>query len=591
MQPVLRPQGDQSVLIFLFLQMFNAPPMAYIPTSSSSSTQQRFTLLDKQLLILLIPTLFDLLGSVLLNIGLLAVTASATAMLRQSLLLFAALLGVGLFKKKLNRLHLAGLAGCTAGLLMVCGGSLASGFGGSSATHRGTLAGGIALILASQMVAAGQLLIDQSVYVNRLQLSPLKVVGCQGLLGVVITVLLLLLLDASSIGSEGWGFSEDSLDSIIMIARSPLLLVLLLVYTGSLQAYNICGMAVSGELSAVDTTLLQAVRTLFVWIINLLIWAVAAALTPDTADHSQLSTNGHTSIRGMGVDSSNLIPLSLNVVLTDVGQIQQPQPQQQQWGWRDPAAAATASGLAAAAGGLPGEPWLRWSFLQAAGFIVLVLAALTYSRGDNERLRKQMEDEAALIMLDQPPSVAGSVTSNRIFTAHMDIDTAAYLRSFARRRDHEDMIYGITPVPSIRDGSGYGDGFRSARESREGLEPLLRAGVSGSGEVLVGESPGRGVEFSAERGLVLNLQSVFYGDEQNIPSPGAQQQQVLPSAVGSPDCSGGPHTAGTRSGSAVIMQSAALLPSPTGAGPRSAAAQSARSAAVEAGGTVELAPV
>eukprot|EP00878_Enallax_costatus_P026089 GHUV01027966.1.p1 GENE.GHUV01027966.1~~GHUV01027966.1.p1 ORF type:complete len:330 (+),score=49.88 GHUV01027966.1:360-1349(+) len=184
-------------------EMFNAPPMAYIPTSSSSSTQQRFTLLDKQLLILLIPTLFDLLGSVLLNIGLLAVTASATAMLRQSLLLFAALLGVGLFKKKLNRLHLAGLAGCTAGLLMVCGGSLASGFGGSSATHRGTLAGGIALILASQMVAAGQLLIDQSVYVNRLQLSPLKVVGCQGLLGVVITVLLLLLLDVTGIGGEG----------------------------------------------------------------------------------------------------------------------------------------------------------------------------------------------------------------------------------------------------------------------------------------------------------------------------------------------------------------------------------------------------
>eukprot|EP00878_Enallax_costatus_P025537 GHUV01027324.1.p2 GENE.GHUV01027324.1~~GHUV01027324.1.p2 ORF type:complete len:194 (+),score=41.13 GHUV01027324.1:2595-3176(+) len=65
---------------------------------------------------------------------------------------------------------------------------------------------------------------------------------------VLVQVLLLLLLDASSIGSEGWGFSEDSLDSIIMIARSPLLLVLLLVYTGSLQAYNICGMAVSGAL-------------------------------------------------------------------------------------------------------------------------------------------------------------------------------------------------------------------------------------------------------------------------------------------------------------------------------------------------------
>lgn len=101
--------------------MFNAPPVAFAPTPSTSSHPQRFTLLDKHLLVLLTPTLFDLLGSVLLNIGLLSVTASATAMLRQSLLLFAALLGVGMFKKKLNRLHLAGLGGCTVSTVhMLC---------------------------------------------------------------------------------------------------------------------------------------------------------------------------------------------------------------------------------------------------------------------------------------------------------------------------------------------------------------------------------------------------------------------------------------------------------------------------------------
>jgi hypothetical protein len=44
--------------------------------------------------------------------GLLSVTASASQMMRQSLLPFAALLGVGFWRKRLNGYHATGLAGC-----------------------------------------------------------------------------------------------------------------------------------------------------------------------------------------------------------------------------------------------------------------------------------------------------------------------------------------------------------------------------------------------------------------------------------------------------------------------------------------------
>lgn len=53
---------------------------------------------------------------------------------------------------------------------------------------RSNMAIGITLILLSQLVAAGQLLIDQSSWNARLQLSPLKVVGCEGMLGILIVV-------------------------------------------------------------------------------------------------------------------------------------------------------------------------------------------------------------------------------------------------------------------------------------------------------------------------------------------------------------------------------------------------------------------
>jgi drug/metabolite transporter (DMT)-like permease len=97
----------------LHVQEYQAPHVLQSPFApSSQAATLRFRLLDKQLLLLAVPTLFDLVGAALLNVGLLAVTASATQMLRQSLLLFAALLGVCLWGKRLNTYHLTGLAGC-----------------------------------------------------------------------------------------------------------------------------------------------------------------------------------------------------------------------------------------------------------------------------------------------------------------------------------------------------------------------------------------------------------------------------------------------------------------------------------------------
>jgi hypothetical protein len=67
---------------------------------------------EKRVTLLTVPVLFDLAASSLMNIGLLFVTASGAAMLRQSLLLFAAGLMVGLRQLRPSGLHAAGLAAC-----------------------------------------------------------------------------------------------------------------------------------------------------------------------------------------------------------------------------------------------------------------------------------------------------------------------------------------------------------------------------------------------------------------------------------------------------------------------------------------------
>lgn len=60
-------------------------------------------------------------------------------------------------------------------------------------------------------------------------------------------LVVLPLTGVSSAGPEGWGLREDTWDSLLMVASRPQLLLLLLAYTGSLQGYNICGMATTGE--------------------------------------------------------------------------------------------------------------------------------------------------------------------------------------------------------------------------------------------------------------------------------------------------------------------------------------------------------
>lgn len=66
----------------------------------------------KQKLLLIIPTAFDLAATILMNIGLLNVTASVYQMMRGAEMLFAALFSVVFLKRHLNFFHYLGILCC-----------------------------------------------------------------------------------------------------------------------------------------------------------------------------------------------------------------------------------------------------------------------------------------------------------------------------------------------------------------------------------------------------------------------------------------------------------------------------------------------
>jgi hypothetical protein len=78
-----------------------------------------------------VPTIFDLIATVLMNVGLLSVTASVYQMMRGAEMVFAAALAVMFLHRSLNRLHYAGIGACITGICVVGLSSVLSGEGGT----------------------------------------------------------------------------------------------------------------------------------------------------------------------------------------------------------------------------------------------------------------------------------------------------------------------------------------------------------------------------------------------------------------------------------------------------------------------------
>eukprot|EP00878_Enallax_costatus_P024022 GHUV01025609.1.p1 GENE.GHUV01025609.1~~GHUV01025609.1.p1 ORF type:complete len:363 (+),score=95.68 GHUV01025609.1:179-1267(+) len=283
-------------------------------------------------MLLAIPSFFDLVATILMNIGLLSVTASVYQMMRGAEMLFAALFAVMFLHRHLNKYHYIGILCCMAGISMVGLSSVLSGKGSSThevSTEQMLL--GMGLIVLSQAVQAAQLTFEDF-FMADLAMEPLKIVGFEGIFGSIFMIFLLLPVAYFLPGPEGLGLHENTLDTLHMIKSSKGLQIVLGVDMFALLAYNMSGMMVTDHLGAVFRTVLETMRTLFVWLLGLLLFYT---------------------------------PLGM-------GQL--------------------------------GESWTEWSFLQAAGFAVLVGGTVVYGWGDEETGKEQLSEAVAEALASPRPA-------------------------------------------------------------------------------------------------------------------------------------------------------------------------------------------
>jgi drug/metabolite transporter (DMT)-like permease len=207
-------------------------------------------------------SVFDLTATTLGGIGLKWVSASANQMLRGSMILFTAIWSLIILGKNPSLGKWGGIAIVCLGLVLVGVSSVLRGDSGVDASTLQLIMGPVLVVLGSAINAA-QGVIEEMLMKDR-EAHPLEVVGWEGVFGCIWSSFIMLPI-VQAIGAE------DSIDTLYMFANSAAIAAMLIGYCVSLAVMNNYSQVVSKYLSAVHRMLVNTLRVVLVWLVDLLI--------------------------------------------------------------------------------------------------------------------------------------------------------------------------------------------------------------------------------------------------------------------------------------------------------------------------------
>jgi hypothetical protein len=217
------------------------------------------------------PALCDLLATALSNIGLLFIEASVWQMLRGSMVLFSSIFCAFILKRPHYPYMWWSVLLVVIALVIVGYSSVASTGVGKAGSTPGQVVLAIVLTVVAQIVQATQIVIEEFL-LHDMVAAPTFIVGLEGLWGAVITWAVFIPIVGATSGAEGNGVHEDTKDTFIMMGNNPVIIVLVLVYVCVILAYNVTAMMVTQIASAVIRTIMEALRTLCIWIAEIILF-------------------------------------------------------------------------------------------------------------------------------------------------------------------------------------------------------------------------------------------------------------------------------------------------------------------------------
>lgn len=236
-------------------------------------------------LILAVPALCDLITATLNIFGLYYINLSIYQMLRSSQIIFTAFFSISFLKKKIKGYEIFGIVLVVIALILV-------GWSGmyipsnkendievvSKSSVKERLFGSL-LVTFAQVFISIQIILEEYLIQIKLkgQVGALEVIGNEGLMGFFITLLFFPLAffcpgtDPSPMKN---GSLENIWDTFLMIYHKPKLVIFFLFSIVFGTVYNICAMCVITYTSSLTEAIIDAVSTLFVWIIMLISYQI-----------------------------------------------------------------------------------------------------------------------------------------------------------------------------------------------------------------------------------------------------------------------------------------------------------------------------
>jgi len=231
-----------------------------------------------------IPTMLDITATILSNIGLLWITVSCQQMLRVSIIVFSGFIAMIFQQRQLKVFHFMGIILCMAGVLVVTGSNMLgsehryydSDYDSDTddapemKPYKHVLYGAFMVVIGQLFQASGIAVEERLLSTTNLKADEL--VGLEGLLGVLLVAIVALPAANYITGTDVQGREENLVDTVTMITNSPSVAALLVVDTLAVGLFNVGGMTISPGLDPVFLTVVESLRTLLVWAVDLALY-------------------------------------------------------------------------------------------------------------------------------------------------------------------------------------------------------------------------------------------------------------------------------------------------------------------------------
>lgn len=218
-----------------------------------------------------IPASFDLVAMGLSLVGIILIPASIWQMLRGAQIVFAALFTRVFLRRELCGFHWLGVVIAVLGVGVVSWATVQGNEDNSSTTNSAThlVLIGILVTLFSQVITAAQIIVEERLLTD-VKMDPMLICGLEGcwgffLMSFIVYPLLWLLPGADH------GHAEDVVDTYYLVKNSGLVLFIAVADAVSCLMYNIICLKMTESFTGVFRTMLEATKTLTVWLFNL-VW-------------------------------------------------------------------------------------------------------------------------------------------------------------------------------------------------------------------------------------------------------------------------------------------------------------------------------